>query len=316
MFKLFIDGQEGTTGLEIKARLEGRKDIELLEIPEDKRKDPAVKQEFIHGADVVILCLPDDAARASVALAKGGNTRFIDASTAHRTHPDWTYGLAELPLVPDQAETIKNARFVANPGCYPTGFLLMARPLVNAGILPKDYPVTIHAISGYSGGGKKLIALHTEGKKGGELAARPYGFALAHKHLPEMQAYAGLAHAPVFTPSVGDFYKGMLVHLPLQTRLLAKKIDAHGLRSELAAVYDGQPFVKVMDKPTDAYLDDGFLSPLGCNDTNRVEIFVAGHDTQILVTARLDNLGKGASGAAVQNLNLMLGMDPGTGLLA
>ncbi len=316
MFNVFIDGQEGTTGLEIKARLDGRKDIELLEIPDDKRKDLTVKKEFIHGADLVILCLPDAAARESVALSKGGDTRFIDASTAHRTHPDWTYGLAELPPVPDQAEAIRNARFVANPGCYPTGFLLMARPLVNAGILPKDYPVTVHAVSGYSGGGKKLIALHKDGKKGDALAVRPYGFTLTHKHTPEMQAYAGLDHAPVFTPSVGDFYKGMLVHLPLQTRLLGKPINANGLREELAAVYDGQPFVKVMDKPTDAYLDQGFLSPLGCNNTNRVEIFVSGHDTQILVTARLDNLGKGASGAAVQNLNIMLGMDPGTGLIA
>jgi N-acetyl-gamma-glutamyl-phosphate reductase len=316
MYKIFIDGQEGTTGLEIKERLEGREEIELLEIPWDKRKDPAVKQAFINNADLVILCLPDAAAKASVALAEDGDTRFIDASTAHRTHPDWVYGLAELPPVPDQAQKIRNARFVANPGCYPTGFVLMARPLLNSGILPRDYPVAVHAVSGYSGGGKKLIALHREKDKGEELAVRPYGFALAHKHVPEMQAYAGLDHAPVFTPSVGDFYKGMLVHLPLQTRLLGKKIDADGVRAELAQVYAGQAFVKVMEDSTEAYLDQGFLSPLGCNDTNRVEIFVAGHGEQILVTARLDNLGKGASGAAVQNLNIMLGMDPGTGLKA
>ncbi|WDP92570.1 MAG: N-acetyl-gamma-glutamyl-phosphate reductase [Desulfobacter sp.] len=316
MYTVFIDGQEGTTGLEIKERLEGRKEIELLEIPGDKRKDPEVKREFINGADLVILCLPDAVAKESVALAEGGSTRFIDASTAHRTHPDWVYGLPEMSPVPEQAEKIRRARFVANPGCYPTGFILMARPLVDLGILPRDYPVSVHAVSGYSGGGKKLIARHRAGGDAGELAARPYGFTLAHKHVPEMQAYAGLDNAPIFTPSVGDFYRGMLVHLPLHTRLLKRKTDADGLRAELRQVYGGQPFVRVMPDPTENYLDQGFLSPLGCNNTNRVDIFVSGHEDQILVTARLDNLGKGASGAAVQNLNIMLGMDQGKGLTA
>ncbi len=322
MYKVFIDGQEGTTGLEIKDRLTGRSDIELLEIPGDKRKDIQVKKAFINGADLVILCLPDAVARESVALADNGSTRFIDASTAHRTHPDWVYGLPEMSPDPDQkgnqAEKIFNARFVANPGCYPTGFILMVRPLVGQGILPPDYPATVHAVSGYSGGGKKLIQVHESRDEGimEELASRPYGFSLTHKHVPEMQAYTGLSHAPVFTPGVGNFYKGMLVHLPLFPRLFNTRIDADKLRAVLGNVYAQEKFVRVMEAPTDHYLDQGFLSPLGCNDTNRVEIFVAGHDDQILVTARLDNLGKGASGAAVQNLNIMLGMDPGTGLRA
>ncbi len=322
MYKVFIDGQEGTTGLEIKDRLTGRADIELLEIPGDQRKDPRVKKEFINGADLVILCLPDAVAQESVALAENGTTRFIDASTAHRTHPDWVYGLPEMPPLSGQdtaqAGRIKNARFVANPGCYPTGFILMVRPLVECGIIPRDYPATVHAVSGYSGGGKKLIQVHDtrDPDQMAELSARPYGFSLTHKHVPEMQVYAGLSHAPVFTPSVGNFYKGMLVHVPLLPRLFKTRVSPDKLRTALQTVYAREKFVKVMENPTDQYLDQGFLSALGCNDTNRVEIFVAGHGDQILVTARLDNLGKGASGAAVQNLNIMLGMDPGTGLTA
>ena len=322
MYKIFIDGQEGTTGLEITDRLKGRNDIELLEIPGDKRKDSRVKKQFINNADLVILCLPDAVARESVALAENTATRFIDASTAHRIHPDWVYGLAELPPSPgqdgDQTLKIQNAQFVANPGCYPTGFILMVKPLVDLGIIPRSYPATVHAISGYSGGGKKLIQTHDTGDEGlmEDLAARPYGFALTHKHVPEMQVYTGLSHAPIFTPSVGNFYKGMLVHLPLLPRLFKNRVDPDKLRAALGRIYAGKEFVKVMEQPTDHYLDQGFLSPLGCNDTNRVEIFVAGHGDQILVTARLDNLGKGASGAAVQNLNIMLGMDPGKGLKA
>jgi len=322
MYKVFIDGQEGTTGLEIKERLGGRGDIKLLEIPGDKRKDARVKKKFINQADLVILCLPDSVARESVALADNGTTRFIDASTAHRTDPDWVYGLPEMPPFAgdncNQTEKIRNARFVANPGCYPTGFILMMRPMVGLGIIPQEYPATVHAVSGYSGGGKKMIQTHETRDEGRmeELAARPYGFSLTHKHVPEMQVYAGLSHAPVFTPSVGNFYKGMLVHVPLFPRLFKTRMDADRIRDKLKTVYAGEKFVRVMEDPTDHYLDQGFLSPLGCNDTNRVEIFVAGHEDQILVTARLDNLGKGASGAAVQNLNIMLGMDPGTGLTA
>jgi len=204
MYKVFIDGQEGTTGLEIKDRLSGRQDIQLLEIRGDKRKDPRVKKEFINGADLVILCLPDAVARESVALAENGNTRFIDASTAHRTHADWVYGLAEMP---GQTEKIKNARFVANPGCYPTGFILMAKPLVDQGIVPKDYPMTVHAVSGYSGGGKKLIQAHDTGDQDQieKLAVRPYGFALNHKHVPEMQG----SLMPLFLPPAWEiFIKG------------------------------------------------------------------------------------------------------------
>ncbi len=314
MHKIFIDGQEGTTGLEIKERLRLREDIRLLEIPAAKRKDTEARKEIINRADVVILCLPDEAAREAVTLAENKTTRFIDASTAHRTHEDWVYGLPEMD--PAQKTRIADARFVANPGCYPTGFILALRPLIALGIMPKDYPATVHALSGYSGGGKKLIAAY-EGQSGQaaqKIAARPYGLTLNHKHLPEMQMYAGLDHAPVFTPQVGNFYKGMLVNIPIFPRLFKRDLGPDGIREELARYYGGQPFVKVMEGQ--GPLDQGFLSALGCNDTNRVEIFVFGHRDQILLTARLDNLGKGASGAAVQNLNIMLGAGEDRGLVS
>ncbi len=297
--------------------------MELLLIDQDLRKDISARKECINAADVVILCLPDEMAKQSVGLLENSRTKIIDASTANRTRADWVYGLPELPCPPDGsdeipwARKIASARFVANPGCYPTGFVLMLNPLVSKGIIPKDYPAVIHALSGYSGGGKKTISTHSQpGTDGDEnLACRPYGFAMGHKHLPEMKHFTGLAHLPLFSPSVGHFYRGMLVHVPLFSRLLKKHTTADSIRAILAETYAHEPFVRVMEPPMEQYLDQGFLSPLGCNHTNRVDIFVWGNDDQILLTACLDNLGKGASGAAVQNLNLMLGCEPEKGLL-
>ncbi len=315
MHKIFIDGQEGTTGLEIRDRLQDRTDIELVEIPHDRRKDMDLKQQIINACDLVILCLPDDAAKQSVALAQGGTTRFIDASTAFRTHKDWVYGLPEMAQ--GQRRKIKEAPCVSNPGCYPTGFILPVRPLVALNIMPKDYPATVYALSGYSGGGKKLINAHETCplEQMDRIAARPYAFSLQHKHIPEMQTYTGLSFAPIFSPHVGNYYRGMLVNIPVFPRLLKGNPGPESIREVLAGFYENEPFVKVMEGPAEQYLDKGFLSPLGCNQTNRVEIFVSGHGEQVLLTARLDNLGKGASGAAVQNLNIMLGVDETLGLV-
>jgi N-acetyl-gamma-glutamyl-phosphate reductase len=312
--RIFIDGQEGTTGLQIQDRLQGRRDIELLEIAPDARKDPEAKRALLRRAEIAILCLPDAAAEETARLT-GPETRLLDASTAHRTHPDWTYGMAELS--PATRLALRNAARVANPGCWPTGFLLLVRPLLDAGILAPDYPVSCHGQSGYSGGGKKLIASFQAHARTGESpawTARPYGFNLAHKHLPEMQRYSGLSHAPVFSPSVGDYYQGMLVHVPLHIRALSKPYSAEQVRALLAERYAGEPFVRVPAVNELAALDNGYLDATALNDSNLIELFVYGNRDQLLLTARLDNLGKGASGAAVQNLNLMLGLPETTGL--
>jgi N-acetyl-gamma-glutamyl-phosphate reductase len=313
--RIFIDGQEGTTGLQIQDRLRGRRDIELLEIDPDARKDPEAKRALLARAEIAILCLPDAAAEETARLT-GPETRLLDASTAHRVHPDWTYGMPELSPVTRQA--LRNASRVANPGCWPTGFLLLVRPLVDAGILPRDYPVSCHGQSGYSGGGKKLIAAFQEHPRAGESpswASRPYGFNLAHKHLPEMQRYAGLSHAPVFSPSVGDYYQGMLVHVPLHIRAFAKPCSAEKVRELLAERYAGEPFVRVPAVNDLGALENGYLDATSLNGSNLIELFVYGNSDQLLLTARLDNLGKGASGAAVQNLNLMLGLDETSALI-
>ena len=312
---VFIDGQEGTTGLEIRERLARRTDLTLLEILPEHRKDPARKRELAAEADVVVLCLPDAAAVEAVTLVSRPETKIIDASTAHRTAPGWVYGLPELD--PGQRERIAEARLVANPGCYPTGFLLALRPLVDAGIVPASYPVTLSALSGYSGGGKKLITAFAEHQRTGkspDWTVRPYGLALAHKHVPEMRVFANLEHAPVFCPAVGDYYQGMIVSVPLHVTRLAKKVTPRDVHALYAERYEGAPFVRVMPLGGEGSLENGYLSPTGCNGTNRLELFVSGHESQILLTARLDNLGKGASGAAVQNLNLMLGLEETAGL--
>lgn len=311
--RIFIDGSEGTTGLEIRERLVNRPDVELLEIEPQHRKDPERKKALMDGADVVVLCLPDAAAVEAVSLASP-RTRIIDASTAHRTAKAFVYGLPELDA--GQRVAIRDARLVANPGCWPTGFLLLIRPLVDAGLLAPDYPVSVHGTSGYSGGGKKMIeAFESHGHSGKSPAwtIRPYGLTLSHKHLPEMHTFSKLAHPPVFSPFVGNYYQGMFVAVPLQLRLLARSATAEAVRETLAARYAKERFVRVMPAGVDA-TESGYLDPTACNGTNRVELFVFGGDTQVLLAARLDNLGKGASGAAVQNLNLMLGVEEGTSL--
>lgn len=314
MKTVFIDGQHGTTGLQILDRLTPRRDIEVLQIPEDKRKDAATKTAYLNEADLVILCLPDGAAVESAGLITNPQTKVIDASTAHRIADNWVYGLPELHE--SQRAALRTARRVSNPGCYPTGCILALAPLVRKGIVPADYPVSVHAVSGYSGGGKRLIATYREvaEEQREAVACRPYGLTLAHKHVPEMQKLAGLAFPPIFTPMVGNFHQGMLVSIPLTNRVLNGRPSAADIHDALAAYYDGERFVNVMPFGGKDALDGGFLSPIGCNGTNRLELFVFGHGEHTLLTARLDNLGKGASGAAVQNLNIMLGFDETTGL--
>ncbi len=307
MYNVFIDGQAGTTGLEITARLESRDDINLIRISDAQRKDDAERQKALRGADVAILCLPDEAAVQAVKLG-GDETRYIDASTAHRTAPDWSFGLPEL--TPTQRQEIAAATRVSNPGCYPQGFILLIRPLIEAGLLDPSAQLSMHAISGYSGGGRQMVERY-QAAPGEGYGARPYALNLAHKHLPEMQRYSGCSLPPVFSPIVCNYYKGMTVHVPLS----AAQIGASA--SEVAAIlrarYEGEPFVTVASDESEL-LDGGFLDPTACNDTNRLELMVFGNDQQMLLTARYDNLGKGASGAAVQNLNLMLGLEETTGL--
>ncbi len=314
--RIFIDGQDGTTGLGIRERLATRGDVTLVEIPADRKKDTDAKRAAMREADLVILCLPDAAAIESVQAARATDVRVIDASTAHRTAAGWAYGMPELS--PETRHRIRDARFVANPGCYPTGFLLALRPLVDAQIVPADYPIAVHALSGYSGGGKKLIASFAEHEAAypgnPDWVAMPYSLTSTHKHVPEMQTFAGLSHPPIFCPMVGDYYQGMLVTIPLHARLLHKRASLGEIHRVLAERYAGERFVRVMPLAGGDALIGGRLSPTACNGTNDVEIFVFGDDEQPLLVARLDNLGKGASGAAVQNLNLMLGFDEAASL--
>jgi N-acetyl-gamma-glutamyl-phosphate reductase len=313
----FVDGQEGTTGLQICERLVAHPDIQLIEIEADRRKDMARRRELINAADVVFLCLPDDAARESVALLDAGNerTRFIDASTAHRVATGWTYGLPELG--PAQRAAIRSSRRVAVNGCHAAGFILALAPLVKAGIVPPGYPVSATSITGYSGGGKKMIADYEAARDSRALdAARPYALALAHKHLPEMAAYCGLERAPVFVPIVDNFYKGMAVSVPLHAHLLRAGTTRADVHVALSGHYAGETFVKVMPLDEASNAPGGFFDPQGCNDTNRNEVFVFGNDERMLVVSRLDNLGKGASGAAVQCMNLMLGLQEAQTLLS
>ncbi len=311
--KVFIDGEVGTTGIEISERLRQRPDIELLSVAEAKRKDPTARARLFDQADIAILCLPDDAAREAAALAEG-RCRLLDASTAHRTADGWIYGLPEL--APSQADAIAAAERVSNPGCYPQGFVLCVRPLVDAGLLPPEANLTLHAISGYSGGGRKMIEAYEAADAGQweQWGARPYALNLRHKHLPEMQRYSGLTSPPLFSPTVGAFRKGMVTLVPLFREQLEGGGQAGDVVDALAHAYRDSPFVAVSRYGDCRGLEGGFLSPCGCNGTNRMEISLLGNARQLLLAARYDNLGKGAAGAAVQNLNLMLGCEQTRGL--
>lgn len=314
-FKLFVDGQEGTTGLKIHERLGKRTDIYILQIDQDKRKDPVERKKLINEADIVFLCLPDTAAKESVSFVENKNTRVLDASTAHRTDSHWAYGLPELSNF--HREAVKESMRVAVPGCYATGFNIALYPLIKEGIVPADYPVTCHAISGYSGAGKKMIEIYeAEGTdKSGIKSPRLYAFGLQHKHLPEMQKVCGLVNAPIFAPMVCDYYQGMTVSLPLHTRLLSKRISPKELQKFLSEYYKDQQFISVPEIDPENYPGNGYLNATACNGTNTLELFVFGNDEQILLASRLDNLGKGASGAAVQCMNIMLGVEEERGLL-
>ncbi len=308
--KVFIDGEAGTTGLQIAARLKARTDLEVLSISDDKRKDVDARAALMNKSDAVILCLPDDAARLAVSLVSNPNTVIIDASTAHRTSAGWVYGFPEMDKA--QRRSIAAAKRISNPGCYPTGFIALVRPLVVSGLLPIDWPVSVNAVSGYSGGGKAMIA-EFEARET-EDNYRIYALGQTHKHPPEMKKHAGLSHTPMFLPAVGRFAQGMIIEVPLPLWALPKKPKRAAVHKVLEGTYAGEPFVRV------APLADGdavkTLGAEGCNDTNRLELYVFGTDEQARLVARLDNLGKGASGAAVQNLNIALGLDEGAGLVA
>lgn len=309
---VFVDGQEGTTGLRIHELLAERDDVEVLRIDPERRKDAAERARLLNAADVAFLCLPDAAAREAVALVTNPKTCVIDASTAHRTAPGWVFGLPEL--APGQRDALRATKRIANPGCHASAFILALRPLVDAGLVPRGLPVAAQSITGYSGGGKKMIEQYEAGGDPVLQAPRPYALTLAHKHGPEMREHTGLAAAPLFMPVVGPFHKGLAVTVPLHLAQLAPGTTAEALQRCLAERYAGERFIRVMPLADPATLADGFFDVQACNDTNRVDLFVFGHETQALVIARLDNLGKGASGAAVQCMNLHLGRDEGLGL--
>ena len=307
---VFIDGEAGTTGLEIHRRLADRTDIEIVSLPADSRKDPAARRRALNEVDLAILCLPDDASREAAAMAAGGRTRLLDASTAYRVDPDWVYGFAEM--APGQAERIAAATRVSNPGCYPTGGIALLRPLVGAGVLGADYPVSVHATSGYSGGGKKLIESYESNPPGADASPlRYYGLNLEHKHVPELEVHGQLAHRPIFLPSVGNWRQGMLVAVPLHLRALARPVSGTDLHGILADYYEGQKLVRVMPLELASKTSLAHLDPEALNGTDMLELFVFAHPAhgQVTLVARLDNLGKGASGAAVQNMDLMLGLN-------
>ena len=303
--RVFIDGAAGTTGLEIADRLAGRPEFELLILDDSRRKLAEARRDALHAADFAVLCLHDDAAREAVAMAQGARVRIIDASTAHRIAPGWTYGFPEVV----GRDAVAHATRVANPGCYPTGFIALVAPLVRAGLLPADWPYTVNAVSGYSGGGKALIERFEADP---DIAFRAYGLAMGHKHVPEMQAYAGLAHLPVFAPAVIPAHRGMVVEVPLPLSAMPGAASPQALRECLAAFYAGSAVVRVRDERPDELLLRRAVAP---SDGLALHVFGAGDGAQARLVAVLDNLGKGASGAAVQSLNLMAGLPETAGLV-
>ena len=303
---VFIDGGAGTTGLEIRDRLSGRDDVTLITLDEGARKNSKARKQALNDADFVILCLPDDAAREAVEMITSEKTRVIDASTAHRVADGWTYGFAELE--PSQQAAIAEARFVSNPGCYPTGFLALVRPLVRAGLIPHDWPLSVNAISGYSGGGKAMIAEFEDGNAA--TAARLYGLGLTHKHVPEMQKHARIAHPPIFAPAVAATYRGMIVEVPVPLHALPRKPSLAQIETALAEAYKDSPLIRI------GAADAQFVTIEDDAGSDRLTLRVCGNGEtgQARLVATLDNLGKGAAGAAVQNLNIMAGFDPVAGL--
>ncbi len=303
MTRVFIDGGHGTTGLEIAERLAGRPELEMIVLDDARRKETAARKDALNAADIVILCLPDDAAREAVSLIDNSTTRVIDASTAHRTASGWTYGFPEIGF------DVAASKRVSNPGCYPTGFLALVKPLVAAGLIPADWPITVNAVSGYSGGGKAMIAEFETGETG--TAWRAYALGLGHKHVPEMQQHAGLAHPPLFAPSVAATHRGMIVEVPLLAAAMPNKPSASAMRDVIEAQYEGSKIVRLIRD-----FDEGALHIEHCADTDRLDLFVfeSKDASHIRLVAALDNLGKGAGGAAVQNLNLMAGFEETSGL--
>ncbi|AYJ87601.1 N-acetyl-gamma-glutamyl-phosphate reductase [Sphingomonas paeninsulae] len=301
MMRIFIDGAAGTTGLEIETRLTGRPEFELLKLDDSARKNAAARKDALNAADIVILCLPDDAAREAVSLIDNSHTRVIDASTSFRTTTGWTYGFPEL------GNDVAGAMRVSNPGCYPTGFLALVTPLIRAGLIPKDWPITVNAVSGYSGGGKAMIAEFESGQP--QAAWRTYALTLAHKHIPEMQRHSGLSHGPIFAPSVASTYRGMIVEVPLHLGAMPAQPSVAIVREALAQAFSGSSIVTLPQPPE-------LLTVNQAADSDRLDLFVFGNaeGTQARLVAALDNLGKGASGAAVQSLNLMAGLPETTGL--
>jgi N-acetyl-gamma-glutamyl-phosphate reductase len=313
-FTVFVDGQEGTTGLRIHEYLAKRKDLEVLRIDADRRKDSAERARLLNASDVAFLCLPDAASREAAAMVTNPRTCLIDASTAHRTVPGWAFGLPELAA--GQRAAIRAAKRLANPGCHASAFILLMRPLVDAALVPASLGVSATSITGYSGGGKKMIeqyqAAQASGAEPALTSPRPYALSLTHKHLPEMMAHTGLTTTPIFMPVVGNFYKGLAVTVPLHLKALGTTPEA--VHAALAARYAGERFIRVLPLRDPDTLESGFFDVQACNDTNRVDILVFANETQVILAARLDNLGKGASGAAVQAMNVHLGVDEGLGL--
>ena len=310
--KIFIDGSEGTTGLRIHERFAGRDDVEILPIASELRKDAGERKRLINESDITFLCLPDAAARESVSLIENENVRIIDTSTAHRTEEGWAYGFPELSG--EFRDKISKGKRIAVPGCYATGFISLVYPLIQSGIMPRDYPVATFAMSGYSGAGRKAIAVYESKDRAPEFdAPREYALSQQHKHLKEMTKITGLQRTPLFSPMVCDYYSGMIVTLPLYTDLLNGKPSLQEVQEKLAAFYEGEPFIQVMPLGKEEETN-GFLAGNARSGWDGLEIFVTGNEDRILVSSRFDNLGKGASGAAIQCMNIVMGVDEKKGL--